>query len=103
MDITITKHNRKGRRSRRKSGQDSWDGLMMGKQAICVFCFHPQSHHQASAAMVAKPDASRRTRAGVRYIACHTCADEKDTPQVICWKRPAAWDDAARAAGLVVS
>lgn len=97
MDITVVPS--KPRRGKALK-VDPWDGTM-SKTFDCVFCGHDSEEHDSRALMVRRPGSSRRMRAGLRYLACRTCAADKSTGQVVCYKAPSDIEVYAERVGLI--
>ena len=111
-DITITKNHKPKKRytnSTRKNENetrgrpkvDTWFQTM-DKNMNCIFCGHNVWEHGATALQVVKPGKKNRIRAGVKYLNCNTCASDKGTSQVVCYKTTEEYVNRLRKAGYQV-
>ena len=100
MDKTATA--RKATRGGAIKSFDSWFGLLDGRRN-CVYCGHGERKHHVEAQMARRPEQVKRTRVGVSFFACTTCAAEMGTQQVMCYQFSAALVKQGSQAGLIFS
>lgn len=101
-DQTAVRSRPQSRRRAKTPTFDFWFGLMPGGR--CLYCGHSQWHHNGRALMAARTDQRRRTRVGVKWLACDACYAKHPTQtQVMCYQAAEALILDMERVGLVVS
>ena len=83
MDRTAT--GRRATSGNTSKTLDVWFGLLDNRRR-CVYCGHSYRQHHVEAQMAQRPMQVRRTRVGVSFFACTTCAADIGTRQVMCYQ-----------------
>ena len=111
-DITIEKRNKPKSSNRKVSNGnagetrgrpkiDSWAGTMDGDYN-CIFCGHDCWEHGALRLMVRSQGKKNRKSIGLYHLNCETCANAKNTSQVVCYKISDGMLEAIKGAGYEV-